>query len=212
MKKIHIINITLNIITFLGISSLIFFNKFYSADSIFDRSIHSVFEVKCETEGDISYGSAVAFEKDLLVTNFHVISYNTTTTRKIHDFIMLRSPFSNDYFECTVKTYDENNDIAILEKMSSVKLEIKTIKTAKKNSKPGEKCFAIGNANNLGIGITEGNIVNNSVSIKINDFSRKMIQANVTSSNGSSGGALLNKKGELIGITTLKLVDSYGLL
>ena len=70
------------------------------------------------------------------------------------------------------------------------------------NVEIGDKVYAIGNSLNNGIGITEGIISVDKVNIRYNWKIQTFIQADVLIASGNSGGALLNRKGELIGITT----------
>lgn len=48
------------------------------------------------------------------------------------------------------------------------------------------------------------------VNVKYDDISRLVIQADINIASGNSGGALLNEKGELIGITTFRTKDLLG--
>ena len=61
-----------------------------------------------------------------------------------------------------------------------------------------------------GISISQGILSNTSVRIVIDGEARSYIQAEINIAAGSSGGALLNERGKLIGITTLRLKDQYG--
>lgn len=63
---------------------------------------------------------------------------------------------------------------------------------------------------NQGISISKGIISSESISIIIDNEARKYIQAQISIALGSSGGALLDSRGKLIGITTLRLKDRYG--
>lgn len=62
----------------------------------------------------------------------------------------------------------------------------------------------------MGISLTKGIISKSEVEIIINKNVNKYIQVDATSSSGVSGGALLDKKGRLIGIITLRLLDKEG--
>ncbi len=74
----------------------------------------------------------------------------------------------------------------------------------------GEKCFAIGNLQNYGVSVTEGIISKKAVNIENNGKVINAIQCDIIITEGDSGGALLNKKGELIGITTFRTKDIIG--
>ena len=53
----------------------------------------------------------------------------------------------------------------------------------------GEKIYAVGNALNHGIGITEGIISIPYINIEANDNNMLVIQCDIVIANGSSGGA-----------------------
>lgn len=84
------------------------------------------------------------------------------------------------------------------------------IEFGKYNYSYGDKVYAIGNTSNYGIGISEGIISVPEVNVKYDNISRLVIQADINISFGNSGGALLNSKGQLIGITTFRTKDNYG--
>ncbi|MDR2828834.1 MAG: serine protease [Acholeplasmatales bacterium] len=210
MKKYLISSFIFSLTFLLGIISLILLFNYYTPKKIFTRLSQTILEVKAYTLSNVSYGTAIVIEDNLLVTNFHVISYNSENETLIYESILVRSCFENEYQNYTLKFKDEINDIAILESLNSHPSSYKQIKYSNKKVSPGDICYAIGNANNLGIGITKGSIVNASIIIEISSNDRKMIQSDITITSGSSGGALLNKYGELLGITTLKLKDGFG--
>ena len=75
--------------------------------------------------------------------------------------------------------------------------------------KLGESAIAIGNALGYGQSVTVGHIsaLDREVDTE-NNQTMKMLQTDAAINPGNSGGALLNSKGEVIGINTVKYVDS----
>ena len=85
----------------------------------------------------------------------------------------------------------------------------------------GEKVYAIGNANALGISVTEGIVSVESEYIsmsatdnrdlngdgKVDSVKYRVIRTSALINHGNSGGALFNLNGELIGITNAKNVE-----
>lgn len=63
---------------------------------------------------------------------------------------------------------------------------------------------------NHGIGITEGVVSLPQINIEYEDTIRNVIQCDLIINEGNSGGALLDERGRLIGITTFRLKDNMG--
>ena len=88
--------------------------------------------------------------------------------------------------------------------------DLAVIKFAKNDSYDyGDKVYAIGNSNNKGIGVNEGIISNPKINVSSGGVNREVIESNIVINEGNSGGALLDSKGKLIGITTFRMKDSY---
>ena len=134
----------------------------------------------------------------------------------------------NKYSNCYVtlengKTYngsvvwnDEDLDLAIV-KISASGLEHITLGDSD-NIKIGETAFAIGNP--IGIEfqrtVTSGIIsgVNRTIKIEEEDktsYMEDLIQTDATINPGNSGGPLINSKGEVIGINSVKIKEAEGI-
>ena len=74
----------------------------------------------------------------------------------------------------------------------------------------GEKVYAMGNSINYGISISEGIVGILLIEIKYDDKTRMVIQSSLNITEGNSGGALLDKNGCLVGITTFRIKDIKG--
>jgi Do/DeqQ family serine protease len=151
----------------------------------------------------ISSGSGVIFTSDgFIVTNNHVIE-NATSLEVIHN--------KRTYKAKLVGT-DPSTDLAIL------KIEGKNLPNIKlgrsKDVQVGEWVLAVGNPFNLESTVTAGivsakgrniNILNSQFPIE------SFIQTDAAINPGNSGGALVNSRGELIGINTaiLSRTGSY---
>lgn len=156
-------------------------------------------------------GSGVILEKTkdylYMITNHHVIDGAKD----------LSVTFSDDKtYAAEVVKYDENNDIAIIrvriKNLSESTLsEIKPIKIGDSNSlEIGESVVAIGNALGYGQSVTTGVVsaVNRNFAPKESLDTKTYIQTDAAINPGNSGGALLNMKGELVGINTAKIASS----
>lgn len=175
-----------------------------------DLSKYSIVEVKAETE-DVgeSFGTAVFVKEDgTLVTNAHVVTYKQTGNYFQFEKCYIRFSTENDYRIVTIEKYDLEKDLAVL-KLVDTNCKFKTVAIADSSKiKMNDEVYAIGNLNNVGISLTNGVISNPKINVDYNEITREVIQCDLTIAEGNSGGALINSKGELIGITTFRLKDS----
>jgi len=148
-------------------------------------------------------GSGVIYSADgYVITNNHVIA-NSTKIEVVHE---------KKTYQAKVIGTDPSTDLALLkieaQDLPAVKLGIS------KDVKIGEWVLAVGNPFNLTSTVTAGivsakgrniNIVNSQFPIE------SFIQTDAAINPGNSGGALVNVKGELIGINTaiLSKTGSY---
>ncbi len=119
-----------------------------------------------------------------------------------------------------VKGSDAANDLAVVAiKLSDITDEaLSTIKIAtigdSSKLKVGDQVVAIGNALGYGQSVTTGIVSALDREVEIEDLDAKLIQTDAAINPGNSGGALLNMKGELIGINSAKfaseLVEGIG--
>lgn len=137
----------------------------------------------------------------LLVTNEHVIS----GARKIS--VVLDD---GSEYEAELKGSDVNSDLAVLSiKLSRLSQETKKhIRIAtlgnSDNLQTGAMTIAIGNALGYGQSTTVGYVGATDRTVTINNVERKLIQTDAAINPGNSGGALLNVRGEVIGINSVK--------
>jgi serine protease Do len=151
----------------------------------------------------ISSGSGVIFSKDgYVITNHHVIE-NATKIEVVHE---------KKTYEAKVIGRDPSTDLAVL-KVESADLPAVKIGNSRE-LKVGEWVLAVGNPFNLNSTVTAGivsakarsiNVVNSQFPIE------SFIQTDAAINPGNSGGALVNLKGELVGINTaiLSRTGSY---
>ena len=139
----------------------------------------------------------------LILTNNHVIEGNTSLTVQFID---------GEVVEAVVKGTDSDVDLAIvsvakkhIKDSTSEEIKIATIGNSS-NLNVGEPAIAIGNALGYGQSVTTGVI--SAKDKDMDGFSSKLIQTDAAINPGNSGGALLNIRGEVIGINTAKLADT----
>ena len=163
-----------------------------------------------ETENN---GSGIIVGKNneelLIVTNNHVVEgYKTLTVSFIDE----------ESVEAIVKGTDPDIDLAIVAvPLKNIKNEtLNQIKVATIGNSDaltvGEPAIAIGNALGYGQSVTSGII--SALNREIEGLETKLIQTDAAIYPGNSGGALLNIKGEVFGINTVKVsadaVESMG--
>lgn len=179
----------------LFLSVLFFFICFgsfaQSADLIYpkvNKSIVTIYTFDSENK-PVAQGSGVILsQKGWIVTNYHVYNGAAKIIVKQKNRII-------SYSE--IVAADENKDILIL-KILKNSLPIIPIGNSN-NLKIGQKIYAIGTPLGMENSMSEG-IISGLRSTTEN--SRNYIQISAAISPGSSGGAVVNEKGELIGITT----------
>lgn len=142
-------------------------------------------------------------EDDLLIaTNYHVIDQTSSVQ------VILADGTSH---AVTVKGSDADADLAILalplsdltqETMDSIDI---AVLGDSDNSKIGQMVVAIGNALGYGPTVTVGYLSAKDREITIEGNDMVLLQTNAAINSGNSGGALLNTKGEVIGINNAKL-------
>lgn len=173
MKKILIICVAF-LLSFLNCNA-----ENLNANKLYGQKVNSIFLVETQS----SRGSGIILEEDgTFVTCFHVI--------EDANYINVKTKNGDKYKVTGFKYLNPEDDIAIL-----------TIKTTKKfvpfatNVSPdinvGETIYTISNPVNLKFVFSSG---------MINQFDKRRIQYSAPTSPGSSGGALFNSKGILLGI------------
>lgn len=111
-----------------------------------------------------------------------------------------------------IKGMDKNYELAVVAiQLSDIKEEVRSqLKIATLGSsdslKVGEAAIAIGNALGYGQSVTCGIISALNREVTIDDFSKELILTDAAINLGNSGGALLNSKGQVIGINVAKEV------
>lgn len=191
---------------------LIFFRSdgTLSAEKIYQNNLHTIVEVKSFTDEVIMYGSAVCIDDGgLFITNAHVVSYEEYTEVKLFENIQIRFSNSDEYIDASLDKIDYTNDLALIRVESCANIA-KPVKMRVSEPCEGETVYAVGNAQNYGISISNGIISQRKLNVEIDDRSITAIQCSLNITEGNSGGALLDAFGNLIGITTFRLRDKLG--
>ena len=153
----------------------------------------------------------------LIVTNNHVI---TGATNLSVVFSVDEGKDGTTPVEAQIKGSDATKDVGVIAvKLSDIPAEtMSVIKTAtigdSSQMQVGDQVIAIGNALGYGQSVTKGIVsaLDREVTLQNDDgstISNKLIQTDAAINPGNSGGALLNMKGEVIGINEAKLSSNY---
>ena len=176
-----------------------FYGYFYR---FFDEDFDNTYEVQASGSGIIISQNS---DELLIATNNHVIDGATEITVEFID---------GKSYNATVKGTAADNDLAVIAvKLSDIDSNtLSAIKVATLGDstklKLGESAIAIGNALGYGQSVTVGYISAKERTVQLSDKTMTLIQTDAAINPGNSGGALLNVKGEVIGINSAKYSDT----
>ena len=133
----------------------------------------------------ISCGTGCVIDKSgIILTSAHVIDSGENIVVTLYN--------GKNYDAKILKNFEDNEDIILLKVNTGVRL--KTVKLGDSSKiEVGQKVLAIGNPFGFNGTLTQG------IVSRI-DYVKNRIQTDAAINPGSSGGPLLNKKGEIIGI------------
>lgn len=152
-----------------------------------------------EAEG---MGSGFIINTDgYILTNYHVIEDANEVTVTLSD---------GREVTASVVNYDANQDVAMIKLNEDIEVPGVVELGDSDALQPGEEVLAIGNplSKELSSTLTKGIVsaLNRSIETETG-VSTNLIQTDTAINSGNSGGPLINTKGEVIGINTLKASD-----
>lgn len=149
-----------------------------------------------------SAGSGVIFDikdgKVYILTNNHVVENSTELLVQINKKMI----------DANIVGRDPYKDLAVIKvNLSDVDGKVSKINFGDSDSlRPGETAIAIGNPLGYDNTVTVGVI--SALDRKLSDSEMSLIQTDAAINPGNSGGALVNLRGELIGINTAKISET----
>ncbi|MGI5848911.1 MAG: S1C family serine protease [Christensenellales bacterium] len=156
---------------------------------------------------EYGYGTGIILtENGYIVTNNHVVSGSDSIKITL---------FDDTEYQAKIVGADATTDLAVL-KVDATGLTAAAFGESD-NLQVGETVVAIGNplGSELAGSVTSGIVSALNREITTNGYSQKYIQTDAAINPGNSGGPLVNMKGEVIGINTLKSYlagyDDYGM-
>lgn len=191
----------------------------YDVANIVEGAENSIVSITTKVTTDYTYfftagtdeatgaGSGIIIGKSdkvlYIATNYHVIKSADEINVGFSD---------GEIVKADVIGYDENEDVAVvsvkfsdMKQSTTEKITIANIGNSD-DLRVGEPAIAIGNALGYGQSVTVGYI--SALDRTIEGSDGRYIQTDAAINPGNSGGALFNAKGEVIGINSVKYVDS----
>ncbi len=156
-----------------------------SAVTIYEKINPAIVAVDSQLSDGLSCGTGCVIDKSgIILTSAHVVDVGNAVVVTMNN--------GQNYDAKVLKCLGENKDIALLK--IDTKYDLKTVKLGNSEKvKVGEKVLAIGNPFGFSGTLTQG------IVSRI-DYAKNRIQTDAAINPGSSGGPLLNTKGEIIGI------------
>jgi S1-C subfamily serine protease len=187
------IRLVLTVVGLSGSVSLFGASRQPSAVTIYQTAAPSVVAITVEN----GLGSGFIVSADgMIVTNFHVISQTRTATVQLAE--------GDSYDDVQVLDVDKRKDIGVI-KIKAVDLPFLKLGSST-NLEVGEVVYSLGTPNGYQTTLSQGLISGVRVRTGFDVF-----QFTAPISGGSSGGPLLNARGEVIGITTESAPDGQNL-
>ena len=137
----------------------------------------------------ISFGSGFFVQPNTIATNYHVIEGAAHGTVKL---VEMPTKYTID----GILAIDKDNDLALLKVSASSGIKPLTLINDSETVKIGEAVFVVGNPKGLEGTLSDGIIS----SLRSLEHNNKRLQMTAPISPGSSGGPVLNRKGEVIGV------------
>ena len=178
------------------------FNSNKSFVKIVNNNINSIVEIECKINDSVTTkGTGIVVNSEYIITNYHII--------KNSDLVYIRLFNTEKTYQVEVAKYDENTDLALL-KYNENDLSLKGVTFGDSNKVTmGEEIITIGNSKGYGLAINNGVVSSYVKKIEINEISRSVLQISVPIVDGDSGGAAINKQGQVIGMMAFKTVNYY---
>lgn len=219
---------------FLGAGCMFFVNKTFFKHEITTEEIQTIIENRdiTITDNDISEAVAKVYNSVVMIKNYQKgeyagsgsgfvyktddkYGYILTNYHVVEDSTSLKVLYTNETIvDATRLGGDEYLDVAVIRVPKSSVLQVAEMGKAS-DLELGDTVFAVGSPvgeeyyNTVTRGIVSGLDRKITVSVKSNeDWVMKSIQIDAAINPGNSGGPLFSNEGKVIGINSMKLVDS----
>lgn len=163
-----------------------------SAREVADRVVPSTAAVRCGR----SAGAGFFVDSSLLVTNAHVLCDGGPLTVELS---------GGERLDASVVRKDEDLDIALLRVPGAraTPLALADASTLRR----GEKVYAVGSPHGLAFTLSDGIVSHHARML----LGKVYVQVDASINAGNSGGPLLDERGRVIGVVSMRVRDSSGL-
>lgn len=171
--------------------------KELSAVDIYKKCSKAMVEIQIKTaDGSEGLGSGFFIDKDKILTNYHVIEGAVSITAIDYD--------GDEYSAQYLYDYDKDYDLAII----GVNADHKTMEISYAPLLVGDRIFTIGSP----YGLT-GTLSTGLISKAYRTLDSNIIYTQITASisRGNSGGPLINRFGDVIGVNTMTRSEGQNL-
>lgn len=172
-----------------------------TAQEVYAKVNPSVVTVMVQLDNSMSVGTGVIFTADgYLLTNYHVVAGGTDCSVALS---------SGKTYAAKYVTGDSKNDVAVL------KVQAEGLPAAEIGNSDdltvGDRVYAIGNP--LGVELrgtlTDGIVSAINRDVKVDGRTMTLVQTNAALNEGNSGGPLINRYGQVVGINTIKMSSAF---
>ena len=171
-----------------------------SYEEIYNTCAPSIVSITATGRHGGSTGTGIILTADgYLLTNAHVVA-GASQVEVV--------TFKNRIADAALVGFDADEDLAVL------KVELDGLTPARFGNSDelriGREVAAIGDALGYRSTITDGIISSLDREVEVDDITMNLIQTSAAINFGNSGGALIDRQGRVVGITTVKLVADDG--
>lgn len=172
-----------------------------SLPQIYEKVLPSLVSIEASSDNQYSSGSGVVMTADgYIITNAHVVAGAQAVHVRLYD---------NRVFPASLAGFDAGEDLAIL------KLDVQGLSPAEFGDSNalvcGETVSALGDPLGYRASFTDGIISALDRELVMDDGSKMLlIQTSAAINFGNSGGPLLNRYGQVVGVNTIKIVAKDG--
>lgn len=204
--------VTFSIIVFMCLSALaniVFVVMLINTDkikseNIYNNAILKTVEIKMSDDGETWGYATGAFisSNGKIITNKHVVKNEQTQNLRTH--VLVRMANENEYHNAEIIKVSQQYDLAII-KIDKENTPYFNFASSVEN---GETIYTIGNPNGFGLSFSSGVVSSNLRNVIFNGNTIQAMQTSFVINEGNSGGPVINKYGNLVGIISFRLKDS----